>query len=286
MNTLKLVHLSDTHLCAEAKLLHGNIDAWGRMRAALHAAQHFNPDVVVLTGDLADRGAPIHQRAAKVFAKFEERLGCPIIVVPGNHDPQDSINEAFNVYRLSTGPRIANTVHEIHGLRIIGLDSGGYRQTQGRLDAAQLQWLSKLLRVPAPRGSLVLLHHPPIESISAQLAGRELANPEELALVLGGSDVRGILCGHFHQAGVGQLKGTNVYLAPATSYNTDMYAPHQQLSGVQDAGFSLLHIDSHAIRSSHVALRSGLRKLKNQQASSTTQAIRARVSAQSKGKTP
>ncbi len=131
MKKLTVVQLSDPHLCAEGKLLHGTIDAWARLRAALHSAKHFNPDVVVVTGDIADRGALIHGRAAKLFAKFQDELGCPIITVPGNHDPQDSINEAFNVYRLSTGPRIANTVHEINGLRIIGLDSGGYRESKG-----------------------------------------------------------------------------------------------------------------------------------------------------------
>ncbi|MGO2480140.1 metallophosphoesterase family protein [Glutamicibacter ardleyensis] len=286
MKKLTVVQLSDPHLCAEGKLLHGTIDAWARLRAALHSAKRFNPDVVVVTGDIADRGAPIHGRAAKLFAKFQDKFGCPIITVPGNHDPQDSINEAFNVYRLSTGPRIANTVHEINGLRIIGLDSGGYRESQGRLDMEQLQWLSGLLRVPAPRGSLIALHHPPVDSLNAHMIGRGLANPEELALVLSGSDVRGILCGHFHQAGVGQLKGTNVYQAPATSYNTDVYAPQQILSGPEGSWFSLLQIDSHSMSSTAIPVRHGSRKPKNQQASSTKNATRARIPAHSKGRTP
>ncbi|PRA12328.1 phosphoesterase [Arthrobacter sp. MYb211] len=282
MKTLNVVHLSDTHLCAEGKLLHGTIDAWARLRAALHAAKHFTPDVVVVTGDIADRGAPVHERAAKLFAKFENELGCPIIAVPGNHDPQESVNEAFNTFRLSTGPHIANTVHEIDGLRIIGLDSGGYREARGWLDAPQLRWLSSLLTQPAPRGSLILMHHPPVEAMAAELSGRGLANPEDLALILSGSDVRGILCGHFHQAGVGQLKGTNVFMAPATSYNTNAYAPQEILSGPESSWFSLLQVDAQSIRNSPIPVRHGTRKNKNQIASKTTNATRARIPAHSR----
>ncbi|MFJ2618647.1 metallophosphoesterase family protein [Glutamicibacter sp. NPDC087344] len=227
MDQLTIVHLSDTHLTDDGRLLYGRINPWRRLAQALSAAEQLAPDVVVLTGDVADRGAEIHADAAKILAEAQYLLGCPVITIPGNHDPAGSIGSEFNTTRLSTGPYPANTVHDIDGLRIIGLDSGGFQLSQGNIDPAQLAWLDRLLSVSAPKGSLLLLHHPPLESFSPALAGRGLQNPQALAALVAGSDVRAILCGHYHQTGASQLLNVPVFMAPATSYNMNPFAPSE-----------------------------------------------------------
>ncbi|WP_313812815.1 metallophosphoesterase [Glutamicibacter sp.] len=259
---LRLVHLSDTHLSSGNRLLSPGIDPWSKLAQALCAAEEYSPDAVVITGDIADRGDRIHRDAARLLREAQHRLGTPIITIPGNHDPVGSIGSQFNTTRISTGPRPANTVHEIKGLRIIGLDSGGFQQAQGELDQDQLLWLRRLLSGPAPRGTLLLLHHPPLESFSPVLAGRGLRNIDELNAVITHRDVRAILCGHYHQLGASHLSSTPVFMAPSTAFNMNPLNPTQILDQ-QDAWFSVIKVSTDSVvsvpaSSSFVAANSSL----------------------------
>ncbi|MEG0213349.1 MULTISPECIES: metallophosphoesterase [unclassified Glutamicibacter] len=246
MEPLTIIQLSDTHLRPEGQLLHGSIDSWQRTEQALEAAACLDPDAIVVTGDIADRGSDIHERAAGIFNQAQRELDCPVITVPGNHDPLGAIGESFNTRRLSTGPHPADTVHEVLGLRIIGLDSGGFQLARGRLEQRQLDWLASLLAVPAPRGSLLLLHHPPVEAANEARAGRGLENPMELAAIAAGSDIRAILCGHYHQASTSQLLSTPVFMAPAVSYNMNPFAP-TQIVDEPAAGFNVIKVGAKSV---------------------------------------
>ncbi|MBV1777628.1 metallophosphoesterase [Paeniglutamicibacter sp. ABSL32-1] len=237
-----LVQLTDTHLLAGGALLRGRIDTWARTTAALGAAARFSPDAVLVTGDVSDRGAPVYSRAAELFGQAERELGCPVIVVPGNHDPAGAVGAAFNRRRLASGPNPADTVHLVAGLRIIGLETHGFREAAGRLSDRQLLWLRAVLQAPAPRGTVLAMHHPPIESLLPELAGRGLARPGELAAVLAGSDVRGILCGHYHLPGTGSLGTIPVWVSPAVSYNHNLFAPEGSKPGTDPSWFSVIKV--------------------------------------------
>lgn len=246
MEPLTIIQLSDTHLRPEGQLLHGTIDSWQQTERALEAAACLDPDAIVVTGDIADRGSGIHERAAGLFNQAQRELDCPVIAVPGNHDPLGAIGESFNTRRLSTGPYPADTVHEVLGLRIIGLDSGGFQLAQGRLEQQQLDWFSSLLTASAPRGSLLLLHHPPVEAANAARAGRGLENPLELAAIAAGSDIRAILCGHYHQAATSQLLNTPVFMAPAVSCNMNPFAP-TEIVDEPAAGFNVIKVGAKSV---------------------------------------
>ena len=242
VNGAPLVQLTDTHLLAGGALLRGRIDTWARTSAVLQAAARFSPDAVLVTGDVADRGAPVYARAAKLFEQAERELGCPVIVVPGNHDPAGAVGAAFNRKRLASGPNPADTVHLVGGLRVIGLETHGFREAGGRLSDLQLVWLRAVLATPAARGTVLAMHHPPIESLLPELAGRGLARPEELAAALAGGDVRGILCGHYHLPGTGSLGGIPVWTSPAVSYNHGLFAPEGTKQAMAPSWFSIIKV--------------------------------------------
>lgn len=247
-----LVQLTDTHLLEGEKLLHGRIDTWSRTVAALSAAAHFAPDAVLVTGDIADRGQQIYNRAARLFERAEQELGCPVIVVPGNHDPAGAVAAGFNRTRQAGGPFPADTVHEVAGLRIIGLESHGFGQVQGTLTQEQLQWLLGVLATPAPGGSVLAMHHPPIDATLPGLAGRGLANPAQLAAVLGGSDVHAILCGHYHLPSTGNLGSIPVWVAPAVSYNHNIFAPSHLIQGLDTSWISVVKVGGSTLSASPV----------------------------------
>ena len=236
-----LVQLTDTHLSAGGALLHGKTDTWARTWAVFKAAARFVPDAVLVTGDVSERGAPVHERAARLFERAGRELGCPVITVPGNHDPAGAVGAAYNRRRLASGPNPADTVHVVAGLRVIGLDTHGFREAGGRLEARQLAWLRAVLATPAARGTVLAMHHPPIDSLLPELAGRGLARPGELAAALAGSDVRGILCGHYHLPSSGNLGGIPVGVSPAVSYNHDLFAV-QAPPGTDPSWFSVIKV--------------------------------------------
>ena len=68
----------------------------------------------------------------------------------------------------------------------------------GDLDGGQLEWLAGILSTPAPLGTLLAMHHPPIPSHIPLFDILELRDQPRLAEVVRGSDVRGILAGHLH----------------------------------------------------------------------------------------
>ncbi|MFL4477962.1 metallophosphoesterase [Paeniglutamicibacter sp. ORCA_105] len=237
-----LVQLTDTHLLTGGALLHGRIDTWARTAETLEAAAGFSPDAILVTGDIADRGAQVHARAARLFEHAERELQCPIIVVPGNHDPAGSVGARFNRKRIASGPNPADTVHMIGGLRIIGLDTHGFREAAGGLSQPQLRWLLAVLETPAPSGTVLALHHPPIDCLMPALAGRGLARPGELAAVLAGSDVRAILCGHYHLPTSGSLGTIPVWVGPAVSYNHKLFATDTPAHDQDTSWFSVIKV--------------------------------------------
>jgi len=55
-----------------------------------------------------------------------------------------------------------DVVHDVHGLRIIAINSNVEGRLHGSVDDVQLTWLRSALEVPAPHGTVLVLHHPPV----------------------------------------------------------------------------------------------------------------------------
>ena len=240
-----LIHLTDTHLHQPGELLFGALDTWERTAEALRGAARYRPDAVVITGDIADSGGDIYAAASGLFARAGRELDCPVIVLPGNHDLPGTrawAAEAFTGSRTDTGPGPGNDVHFVGGLRLITLDSDDSGQPAGRLTGEQLHWLDTVLAEPAPDGTVLALHHPPVDSLLPQLAGRGLARPAELAGVLAGTDVRAILCGHYHHAVSGRLGAVPVWAGPAVSYSQDLFAPPETVQGLDSSWLSVIRL--------------------------------------------
>jgi 3',5'-cyclic-AMP phosphodiesterase len=103
----------------------------------------------------------------------------------------------------------------------------------GELEPAQLEWLADILRTPAPHGTLIAVHHPPIpEPLFWAMAMLELEGQDALADVVRGTDVIGILGGHLHYTTHSLFAGIPVSVAAATCYTMDLADGAKLLSGV------------------------------------------------------
>lgn len=244
-----LLHLSDTHLLAEGKLLGDRYDTAHRLARTLEAveAMQLRPDAIVFTGDLTEFGESEAYRSLRATVEpVAERLGAPVIWVAGNHDERPALHR--ELLGVEGGEQPVTGVWDLAGLRVIALDSTVPGWHHGDIDVEQLAWLRDQLSAPAPLGTLLALHHPPIPSHVPLFDILELHNQDRFAEVVAGSDVRGILAGHLHYSMAGTFAGIPVSVAAATCYTMDLTRPALTVNGM-DAGqsFHLIHVYDETI---------------------------------------
>ncbi|WP_299091133.1 phosphodiesterase [uncultured Microbacterium sp.] len=239
-----ILHLSDTHLLAGGRLLGGRYDTAENLARTLEAIERIRirPDAIVFTGDLTDLGEPGAYAALRAAVEpVAERLGAPLIWVAGNHDERPALRAGLLDAEPTEEP--VTGVWDLRGLRLIALDSTVPGWHHGHLDPAQLAWLREVLAEPAPLGTILALHHPPLPSHIPFFDILELRDQEAFAAVIAGSDVRAILAGHLHYATAGTFSGIPVSVASATCYTMNLQRPATEVNGM-DAGqsFQLVHV--------------------------------------------
>lgn len=241
-----IIQLTDTHLSARGELMHGMMDTTRNLRETLdHLDASAGPvDAIVVSGDLADTGSPAaYETLRTLLEPTAGRLGAPICYAMGNHDDRAAFRIGLGL-RDNGSPDLAaphDAVHVVGGLRIVVIDSTTPGRHDGLLESIQLDWLTEVLSESAPGGTVLVMHHPPMRSPVATVDFLRLTNPDDLARVIAGSDVRMILCGHAHYTGSSALAGIPVWIGPPLSYRTDAVPPAgRQRAGV---GFGFSRID-------------------------------------------
>jgi 3',5'-cyclic AMP phosphodiesterase CpdA len=134
----------------------------------------------------------------------------------GNHDSRPELRE----HLLGEAPDDEPYDHAVRldGLRVIALDTTVPGYSHGELTDSQLDWLAAELAEPAPDGTVLALHHPPLPTPSRIAAAIDLRNRKELAAVLSGTDVRIVLAGHTHVVSAGALAGIPVWTGGTTAF--------------------------------------------------------------------
>jgi len=218
-----IVHLSDTHLVAGGGSLYDRVDSEAHLRElfAELEASGARPEALIFTGDLADHGDPEAYAALRAIVEpAAARLGAQVIWVMGNHDDRGNFREGLLGQHPLTTP--IDRVYDVNGLRIIAIDSSVPGHHHGLVTDAQLDWLAEELASPAPHGTIIAMHHPPVPSVQDLAILVELRNQDALAEVIRGSDVRSIIAGHLHYSTTSTFAGVPVSVASATCYTQDL----------------------------------------------------------------
>lgn len=239
-----IAHVSDTHLLAGDRRLYGAIPSGEHLIRAMEQLERSQvmPEAIVFTGDLADLGEPdAYRRLREIVEPVAERMGSTIVWVMGNHD--ERFRYAADLFGEPETDEPQDRVYDINGLRIISFDTTVPGYHHGAITDAQLAWLTDVLSTPAPHGTLLAVHHPPIPTPLGVMALIELQDQPRLAEALRGSDVRGILGGHLHYTTHSMFAGIPVSVAAATCYTMDLGAPKNALSGVDGLqAFNFVHV--------------------------------------------
>ena len=239
-----IIHVSDPHFLAGGARLGGRYDVAANFARTLEAIRsvHPHPAAIVITGDLTDLGEPdAYRRLRAAVEPVAAELGAPVIWVAGNHDERPALRAELLDLEPTEEP--VTGVWDLDGLRLIALDTSVPGWHHGDLDESQLAWLADVLAEPAPHGTLLAMHHPPIPSHLPLFDILELRHQDELAEIVRGSDVRGILAGHLHYSSQGTFAGVPVSVASATCYTMNVALPSAEVNGMDAAqAFQLVHV--------------------------------------------
>ncbi|WEK59552.1 MAG: metallophosphoesterase [Candidatus Microbacterium colombiense] len=244
-----IIHVSDPHFLAGGARLGGRYDVETNFARTLEAIRqvHPHPSAIVITGDLTDLGEPdAYRRLRAAVEPIAEELDTVVVWVAGNHDERPALRAGLLDLPPTEEP--VTGVWDLDGLRLIALDTSVPGWHHGDLDAGQLDWLSGILAQPAPHGTLLAMHHPPLPSHLPLFDILELRHQDELAAVLRGSDVRGILAGHLHYSSHGTFAGVPVSVSSATCYTMNVALPAAAVNGMDAAqAFQLVHVHPDTI---------------------------------------
>lgn len=197
-NIIRLIQITDPHLFKDetAELL--GINTQLSFSQVLQEIQesHFNYELVLATGDLVQDNS---EEGYLRFCHHINKLNKKVFWIPGNHDFQPKM---FEILNESQG-NICPLKHLLLGdfWQVIMLDSQVFGVSYGELSQYQLDFLNAKLEEYPDRYTLITLHHHIISTNSAWLDQHNLRNIQEFKqIVTKFPNVKGILCGHIHQA--------------------------------------------------------------------------------------
>jgi Icc protein len=211
---VRVTQFTDLHLLGEPGARLRGFDTEATFLTVLDAARRdcARADLLLLTGDLAEHGEPAAYTRLHAHLDAQQFADDRIVALPGNHDDPAALASVFD----GTGAaRVA--ARALGGWEVLLLDSSVPGRSGGHLDATQFDWLDARLARAAKRHALVVLHHPPLSIGSAWLDAIALDNgPELRGLLDAHANVRGVLCGHVHQAFERRRHGVRYFATPST----------------------------------------------------------------------
>jgi Icc protein len=250
-----LLHLSDTHFVSTG-LLYGDVDAHARLTEVFAAveASGLRPEAIVFTGDLADKGEPeAYRKLRRAAEAAAAAANAKLIWVVGNHDDRGHVRSVLLDEEVDYSPLYRR--YDLGGLRVLVLDTSVPGFHHGEVSDDQLEWLATELETPAPDGTLLVLHHPPIPCVQDLAVLTELRNQRGLARVVENSDVVAILAGHLHFSASSVFAKVPVSVASSTCYTQDLAVAEGAMQARDGAqGFNLVHLHGRTVVNSVVPL--------------------------------
>jgi 3',5'-cyclic AMP phosphodiesterase CpdA len=213
--------MSGSFLLAQISDIHIRTDDDGvsiaQFLRALRAAERQQPDVILLTGDLANNEGEAEYAA---LAEALAGIATPLFVLPGNHDHRARMRAAFpGAGHLPASDPMSYVIDDFP-VRIVMVDQIVPGETHGELTEPQAEWLDAALREAPSKPTIVALHHPPIRTYDRLFDDIGLRDADLLADVVSRHrQVERIVCGHHHRVAFGQCAHAPVIVAPSTSWS-------------------------------------------------------------------
>ncbi|WP_108788330.1 metallophosphoesterase [Erythrobacter sp. Alg231-14] len=210
-----IAQITDTHVGFEPEAGENEFN-FVRFRNVLGhlLSQPVMPDMLILSGDLADGG--LVDSYARIRSLVEE-CPFPVHVIPGNHDDREAMLKAFP--ECPTADGFAQYAIECDGLRILCLDSFEPGRHGGAFCETRAAWLSEQLDEHPDTPTVLFVHHPPV------VAGIDWMDPKPHEAwfkrfhdtVAGHKQIISIQAGHLHRPLHSTVEGIPLCVTPAVA---------------------------------------------------------------------
>lgn len=253
---MKIIHLTDLHLPNPGEMLWG-LDPYMRLNSALADIEtlHADAELCVISGDLADHGAP------EAYEWLAERLAdFPIetILMIGNHDDRAMAIEKLP--DLSVDPNgFVQKVMDVSVGRLLFLDTFKGGTSAGQYCAIRQAWLKQQLSDAKDRPTWIFMHHPSFDVGIPYMDRIKLDESDAFGDIVEGTNVRHIFFGHIHRACFVTWRGISCSSLPSLSHQVPLNRPALGTSySIEPAMYGVItlkpdgmvvHVDAWADRS-------------------------------------
>ncbi len=186
-----LLQISDSHFGTELAPV---------VEALVALSLQQRPDLLVLSGDITQRARHSQFRTARAFV---DRLGTPVLALPGNHDIPlfDLGARLFHPYSRHCAAFGENLepVHSSHDLLVVCVNTTRwYRHKNGEVSLAQINRVARLLARADPEQLRVVVVHQPVAVRRAQEVHNRLRGHAAALQRWAGAGADLVLGGHIH----------------------------------------------------------------------------------------
>ena len=213
LNGYKIIQVSDCHVSAKRDADYRGSSADRGLAGLLPVMRKWQPDLVVLTGDVSEDASP--SSYGRVSA-WMDSVGAPVLALPGNHDDPAVMRRYF-----PRGPWAGPYFAPARGWQVVLLNSTAPGEIGGVISREHLAGLKEGLNRSRSEHVLLALHHQPIPVGSPWIDRYALKNPEWLLALLDRDPrVRCVTWGHVHQEFEAERGGVRMLGSPSSVANS------------------------------------------------------------------
>jgi 3',5'-cyclic AMP phosphodiesterase CpdA len=217
--SVKFIHLTDTHLIANAADdLYGSNPKERLKQAVQHILRRqANAQAVVITGDLTHFGhAQAYEHLLECLAPFP----MPVYPVLGNHDDRETFKRHFSSVARDENGFVQYTA-DFAGYRAIFLDTNEPGVHWGVFCARRAAWLRTRLQ-ETDKPVLLFMHHPFFPVGIPALDFISLRQPEIFLSAIAGHErrIQHVFFGHIHRPICGAYRGISYSTLRGTNHQT------------------------------------------------------------------
>lgn len=216
----RFIHLTDLHIShpdvSDPKDLGTSRETLKRVVGLINAMDP-QPAFVVASGDLTNLG---DVQSYAFLRDILVPLKAPILMAMGNHDLREGYRDVFGGEGRDA-PLCHDAVHG--GLHVITLDTKVPEKVGGALCAVQFTFLAEALDRHEDLPKLIVMHHAPrVDDAAPSWGTIDMASTQQLADVLKGHQIVGILSGHVHINQIHHWNGIPIHINSGLDSTIDL----------------------------------------------------------------
>ncbi|WP_113167714.1 metallophosphoesterase [Hyphomicrobiales bacterium] len=218
------IHITDLHVgnpsVADSHLFSDTSATLSRVLALIGSMDQ-KPQFIIASGDLTNRGDVESYRQLRSLMAATD---VPVVYAIGNHDTRAGFYEAM-LDRTNDLDAPYDHDQVIGGIHIVTLDTTTPGEIGGSLTPAQFAWLAQALDRHGDLPKLIVAHHAPVLGDAVpwdHWRTIEFSQSQQLAGVLKGRNILGILSGHIHHDRFSSWHGIPVIVGMGQHAATDI----------------------------------------------------------------